>query len=75
MRLGSDPVFLYGALRSGTTVFRLMLDAHPLLSTCGEVDFLLDYLEPDSSRPDGWRSPLSSSTGTRRASSAGRLLA
>jgi len=52
---GADPVFVYGALRSGTTVFRLMLDAHPALSNCGEVDFLLDYLEPDPSRPCGWR--------------------
>ena len=52
---GGTPVFVYGALRSGTTVFRLMLDAHPALSNCGEVDFLLDYLEPDPSRPCGWR--------------------
>ena len=51
----ADPVFVYGALRSGTTVFRLMLDAHPGLSNCGEVDFLLDYLERDPTRPDGWR--------------------
>ena len=25
---GDPPVFVFGALRSGTTVFRLMLDAH-----------------------------------------------
>lgn len=36
--------FVYGALRSGTTVFRLMLDAHAGLSNPGEVDFLFDHL-------------------------------
>ena len=40
-------VFLFGALRSGTTVFRLMLDAHPDISNPGEADFLFDYLSRD----------------------------
>ena len=52
------PVFIYGALRSGTTVFRLMLDAHEGLSNPGEVDFLFDFLKPDASHPSGWRYDL-----------------
>jgi len=51
----SDIVFVYGALRSGTTVFRLMLDAHPQIANPGEMDFLFDYLSPDTSHPTGWR--------------------
>lgn len=37
-----DLVVVYGALRSGSTMFRLMLNAHPLLSNPGETDFLTD---------------------------------
>jgi len=48
-------VFVYGALRSGTTVFRLMLKAHEGISCPGEVDFLFDYLARDASHPTGWR--------------------
>jgi hypothetical protein len=51
----SDIVFVYGALRSGTTVFRLMLDAHPQIANPGEMDFLFDYLHPDPNHPTGWR--------------------
>lgn len=49
------PVFVFGALRSGTTVFRLMLDAHPHLNNPGEVDYLFDTLHRDASQPRGWR--------------------
>ncbi|MEM7508234.1 MAG: sulfotransferase [Pseudomonadota bacterium] len=49
------PVFVYGALRSGTTVFRLMLNSHPGIANPGEVDFLFDHLHPDPAAPDGWR--------------------
>jgi sulfotransferase family protein len=38
------PFFLIGALRSGTTVFRLMLRAHEAIDAPGEMDFLFDYL-------------------------------
>ncbi|MGI1662022.1 sulfotransferase family protein [Palleronia sp. KMU-117] len=51
---GSDIVFVYGALRSGTTLFRLMLDSHPDIDNPGEVDFLFDYLDPDTTHPSGW---------------------
>ena len=34
---------LYGALRSGTTLFRLLLDHHPDISCPGERDFMVDY--------------------------------
>lgn len=50
----SAPVFVYGSLRSGTTVFRLMLDAHEAISNPGEADFLFDHLRCDPARPDGW---------------------
>ena len=34
----------YGSLRSGTTLMRLMFDAHPEISCPGERDFMFDYL-------------------------------
>jgi hypothetical protein len=49
------PIFVYGALRSGTTLFRLMLNSHAGLKNPGEVDFLFDFLERDPSHPTGWR--------------------
>jgi hypothetical protein len=39
-------VVLYGALRSGTTLLRLILDAHPAICCPGERDFMLDALRP-----------------------------
>lgn len=42
--ISTRTVAVYGALRSGTTLFRLMLDAHSQLSCPGETDFLFDYL-------------------------------
>ncbi|MDO5632104.1 MAG: sulfotransferase [Paracoccus sp. (in: a-proteobacteria)] len=45
------PVILYGALRSGTTMLRLMLDMHPQLSCPTEADFLFDHLRPSGG---GW---------------------
>lgn len=47
------PVLVYGALRSGTTVFRLMLNAHERIHNPGEVDFLFDFLGSDGA--GGWR--------------------
>ncbi len=43
-------VIVYGALRSGTTLLRLMLDKNAALNCPGETDFLFDFLSFD---PDG----------------------
>ena len=53
-----EVVFVYGALRSGTTLFRLMLKSHPKITNPGEVDFLFDHLHPDPTHRDGWRYDL-----------------
>ena len=37
-----DLVFICGALRSGTTLLRLMINDHPQLSNPGEMDFLFE---------------------------------
>ncbi|WP_425596530.1 sulfotransferase, partial [Roseobacter litoralis] len=42
-----QPVVLYGALRSGTTLVRLILDAHPDICCPGERDFMVDSLYDD----------------------------
>ena len=53
---GTHPLcFVFGALRSGTTMFRLMLNNHPDLFSPGEADFLFDYLNPNETHPSGWR--------------------
>lgn len=51
----SPPVFVFGALRSGTTLLRLMLNSHDRITNPGETDFLFDFLTPDASHPTGWR--------------------
>ncbi|MEL6479402.1 MAG: sulfotransferase [Pseudomonadota bacterium] len=55
----ASPIILYGALRSGTTVFRQMLGAHPNLHNPGEADYLFDTLHQG---PDGWRYDLDALT-------------
>lgn len=50
----TQPVFLFGALRSGTTLLRLMLLNHPDIHSPDEADFLFDYLTPDPASPGGW---------------------
>lgn len=37
-----DLIFICGALRSGTTLLRLMVNDHPTLSNPGEMDFLFE---------------------------------
>ncbi|WP_299964556.1 sulfotransferase [uncultured Roseobacter sp.] len=37
---------VFGALRSGTTLLRMMLNGHPRLSCPGEMDFIVDHLDP-----------------------------
>lgn len=50
---GPPPVLVFGALRSGTTVFRLMLNHHGGIRNPGEADFLFDHIARD---PAGvWR--------------------
>ncbi|TBN41792.1 sulfotransferase [Paracoccus subflavus] len=50
--MSADPIVVYGPLRGGTTMIRLMLDGHPDLTVPGETDFLFDHLHRDG---DGWR--------------------
>ncbi|MEZ6118122.1 MAG: sulfotransferase [Pirellulaceae bacterium] len=47
----AEPCFLVGAERSGTTLFRLMLDHHPDLAFHSEFEFAVDFLE-DERFPD-----------------------
>lgn len=44
-------IVIYGALRSGTTLLRLMMDAHQSLSCPGETDFLFDHLSMTNDGP------------------------
>lgn len=44
-------LIVFGALRSGTTMLRLMIDSHPGLSCTGEHDFLFDHLRKTG---DAW---------------------
>lgn len=41
-----EVIVFYGALRSGSTMMRLMLNAHPEIACPGERDFMLDALHP-----------------------------
>lgn len=46
------PVFLVGALRSGTTMLRLMLDSHSQLRVPFEFDFAVDSIQDDGRHPN-----------------------
>ena len=50
--VANSPVFICGALRSGTTLLRLMIDNHPVLSNPGEFDFMFDWPEDHAGAPD-----------------------
>jgi Sulfotransferase family len=46
------PVFICGALRSGTTLLHLMLHHHPDIINPGEFDFMFDFVKNDNEFPD-----------------------
>ena len=47
----SQPVFLVGAERSGTTLLRLMLDSHPEIAWCEEFEYAVDLMEDEQKFP------------------------
>ncbi len=47
-----NPVFLVGAERSGTTLLRLMLDAHPQISWLKEFEYSVDRISAPGCWPD-----------------------
>ena len=47
-----NPVFICGALRSGSTVFHLMLNSHPNIINPGEYDFLFDRVTENGAFPN-----------------------
>jgi len=47
-----NPYFLIGAERSGTTLLRLMLDAHPLISWTHEFEYAVEQIDSPNSLPD-----------------------
>ncbi len=48
----SEPIFLVGAERSGTTVLRLMLKHHPKIAWCNEFEYAVDLLSDQKQFPD-----------------------
>ena len=48
MSLISEPVFLVGAERSGTTLLRLMLDCHPQIAFHSEFEYVVDYFSDNN---------------------------
>lgn len=49
---GADLSFICGALRSGTTLLRIMVNHHPQLSNPGEMDFLFETPPQKNGAPD-----------------------
>ena len=47
----SEPIFLVGAERSGTTLLRLMLDCHPNIAFECEFEYVVDYFSGDNYPP------------------------
>lgn len=53
--MSESPIFVYGALRSGTTLLHLMLGGHSGIHSASEADYLFDHITPDPNGPGGWR--------------------
>ncbi|MDJ0651385.1 MAG: sulfotransferase [Xenococcaceae cyanobacterium MO_188.B19] len=51
MSLISEPIFLVGAERSGTTLLRLMLRSHSQLSWCNEFEYSVDLIPNEQELP------------------------
>src|SRR5262245_9580554 len=47
-----SPVFVVGAVRTGSTMLWLMLDSHPQIRNPGEFDFLIDHVGDHGQLPD-----------------------
>ncbi len=47
----TQPIFLVGAERSGTTVLRLMLNHHPQLAWCNEFEYVVDQIADSNAWP------------------------
>lgn len=47
----ASPTFLIGAERSGTTLFRLMVDSHPEITCIENLDYVINAVEDDGSFP------------------------
>ena len=47
----SEPIFLVGADRSGTTVTRLMLAHHPQLALCSELSYTVELVSETREKP------------------------
>lgn len=47
----STPTFLIGAERSGTTLFRLMVDSHPEITCIENLDYVINAVADDGSYP------------------------
>ena len=58
----NSPIVVFGPLRGGTTLIRLMLDEHPSLSVPGESDYLVDYIHATK---DGWHYDIDRLTASR----------
>ncbi len=56
--LAGEIVFLYGSLRSGTTLLKVMLREHGEIFNPGEADFLFDFITEDPTLAGGWRYDL-----------------
>ncbi len=48
----AEPIFIVGAERSGSTLFRLMLDHHPAIAVCPEFEYVVDPLVGLDQWPD-----------------------